>query len=75
MAPWRTRLLLAAAVLASCAFVFAWWAIDQGYIFPPTGYACDDEGYGDPPPSFDTLVNEYSESPYCARVVRDENWY
>ncbi len=50
------------------------WASRQGYV-AWFGAACTDEGYGDPPPSFDELVNEHGLSPYCARYVRDETWW
>lgn len=70
------RVALVAFPLALGLAVGVWWAGSQGYI-PPVwegGWGCSDVGYSSPPPSFKELVEEYDESPYCARRVRDEVW-
>ena len=44
----------------------------QGYIALDRN--CDLPSYGDPPPSFEELVNDYGLSRYCARNARGEAW-
>lgn len=49
----------------------------RGYVPPywQGGWGCTDVGYPTPTPSYDELVGEHGESPYCARRVRDEQWW
>lgn len=70
-------ILLGGLALALLLATGAWWAGSRGYIPPfwQGGWGCSDVGYPSPPPSFDDLVNEYGESPYCARLVRGEAWF
>ena len=71
------RIALGGLVLLIVLAIGVWWAGSRGYI-PPMwegGWGCSDVGYPSPPPSFDELVNEYGESPYCARRVRGEEWF
>lgn len=51
-----------------------WWADSQGFI-AFGGVGCSDEGYPDPMPSYDELVDDYGKSPYCARHARGETWF
>jgi hypothetical protein len=66
----RWLLVLVVPLLAVSVLVL--WAGYQGYVAVDRG--CDDQGYGDPPPSFEVLVNDYGLSRYCARYARDEEW-
>ena len=71
------RVAFGALVLLFVVGVAAWWAGSRGYI-PPVwngGWGCTDVGYPSPVPSFDELVNDYGESPYCARRVLGEEWF
>lgn len=71
------RIALGGLVLAIALAMGVWWAGTRGYI-PPMwegGWGCSDVGYPSPPPSFNELVNEHDESPYCARRVRGEEWF
>ncbi len=52
-----------------------WWATSQGFLRPLTGIGCTDEGYPDPMPSYDELVEDYGKHPYCARHARGETWF
>ena len=54
-----------------------WWTGSQGYV-PPVWegtWGCSDVDYPSPPPSFAELVEQYKESPFCARRIRDEAWF
>lgn len=69
--------LVALIVLVALAMSVLWVGGSRGYL-PPIwegGWGCSDVGYPDPPPSFDDLVSEYDESPYCARRVLGEEWF
>lgn len=71
------RIALGVLVLAIVLAMGVWWAGSRGYV-PPMwegGWGCSDVGYPSPPPSFDELVKEHEESPYCARRVRGEEWF
>lgn len=71
------RIVLGGLALAIALAMGVWWAGSRGYI-PPMwegGWGCSDVGYPSPPPSFDQLINEHDESPYCARRVRGEEWF
>lgn len=72
------RIVRGGTVLAvGLALGGVWWAGSRGYV-PPVwegGWGCSDVGYPSPPPSFEELVDDYGESPYCARRVRDEAWF
>ena len=71
------RVALSGLGVAIAVATGGWWAGSRGYITPmwEGGWGCSDVGYPDPPPSFDELVNEHDESPYCARRVRGEEWF
>ena len=51
-----------------------WWANHEGYV-RDLNQGCSDEGYPDPMPSYDELVNDYGKDPYCARLARGEAWF
>lgn len=71
------RIVLGGLVLAIAMAMGVWLAGSRGYI-PPMwegGWGCSDVGYPSPPPSFNQLVNEHDESPYCARRIRGEEWF
>lgn len=57
-----------------CLTATAAWAMHQGFIPALTGSVCTAMGY-DPIPSYEVLINDYNESPYCARGVRGETWF
>lgn len=50
------------------------WANVQGYV-PGPGTGCSDVGYPDPQPTYDELVSDHGESPYCARRVLGQTWW
>lgn len=69
----RTR--VASALGLVLIVLLGYWSVSQlGYVPRLTGEDCAAVGY-DPVPSFERLVDEYGESPYCARVIRGENWF
>ena len=68
----RRAVLVLSLVAVLAVSVVGWWASAQGYI--ALSASCTDEGYSEPPPSFEELVTEHGLSPYCARSVRGETW-
>lgn len=45
-----------------------------GYV-PGPGTGCSDVGYPAPVPTYEELVGEHGESPYCARRVLGQTWW
>lgn len=70
----RRRVAVILAVLTLGVLAVGGWATSRGFIPPLTGVTCAGPGY-DPVPSYETLVNDYDMSPYCARTTRDEAWF
>lgn len=75
--PWRRRLVAVLALVVVTAFATIVGAGFLGYVPPylQGDWGCNDVGYPDPPPTYEELLTEHRESPYCARRVRDEEWW
>ena len=75
--PRRGRVVAVLTGVVVALFATMVWAGSQGYVPPylQGGWGCNDVGYPDSPPTYEELLIDHRESPYCARRVRDEEWW